>query len=257
MRWSKNVKTFRSLCIEKKNKTFHTNCCNIPTPSILCGCGFQKTLWHTVSSVYSWFAPSLCFYTCLLSLFHSVDLWAEGHKSSLFRCTDPAKTSPEGLPELHTPLWTSPLSLPRTTSCGPSAAFLTPTFVVWDIIQRIMALQKVITVDDFFFFYQTLPIIAEDMETYGVFPPQTAFLLCISLFRAWPRNDRLAITWKLLPIGLLPLTSHFNGLYKPLRQPGATFQNRNSARKPGWLVESGSKHGQLLVQFPLRLHPAD
>lgn len=34
------------------------------------------------------------------------------------------------------------------------------------------------------FFYQTLPIIAEDMEPYGVFTPQTAFLLCMSLFRA-------------------------------------------------------------------------
>lgn len=64
----------------------------------------------------------------------------------------------------------------------------------------------------------------EGMETNGVFPSQTAFLCCVSLFRAWPHNDRLAIAWKLLPIGPLPLTSHFTGLYKPLRLLGATFR---------------------------------
>lgn len=67
---------------------------------------------------------------------------------------------------------------------------------------------------------------------HGALPPQTAFCLWVSLFWAWPRNDRLAVMWKLLPICPLPLASHFTGLYKPLEQPVATF----------W---TGTGHGQL------------
>lgn len=62
---------------------------------------------------------------------------------------------------------------------------------------------------------------------HGALPPQPVFSLGVSLFRAWPRNDRLAVMWKLLPICPLPLTSHFPSLYKPLQQPGATFRTEN------------------------------
>lgn len=91
---------------------------------------------------------------------------------------------------------------------------------------------------------------AEDKETYGVFPPQTAFLCCVSLFRAWPHNDRLAIAWKLLPIGPLPLTSHFTGLYKPLRLLGATFQTETADRNLGGSSSQGQNMDNYSYHFP-------
>lgn len=96
---------------------------------------------------------------------------------------------------------------------------------------------------DFSEFWNTLLLMMPSSFAYQTPPLEpkiwrlvAAFLLkrrSVSLFRARPRNDRLTVTWKLLPICPLPLTSHSTGLYKPPRQPGATFR--------AGTAESGSK----------------